>query len=252
MEGNTKPPFVKGSYQLRRGCFVLNNWTQTELDKLVTFAKVRGCSYIYAKEIGESGTPHIQGYINFGKRVSFNVLRKLSPRAHWEKCKGSEKQNVDYCRKDGDYETNIKIKLSAKELQAKIDKDILAGEYDNVQWREWQRGLLQRLRGVPDKRKIIWFWERTGNVGKSYLAKYIDIQYNAVLCEGKSADVNNQVVKFLEEYQRAPTIIIADIPRSSAKFINYGCIEKIKNGHCYSGMFYSLITLKKLLCVCEP
>lgn len=52
-------------------------------------------------EKGESGTPHIQGYIIFTRMYRLSQLKTLSPRAHWEKAKCADAAN--YCMKDGDY-----------------------------------------------------------------------------------------------------------------------------------------------------
>lgn len=59
---------------------------------------------IFGVEKGESGTEHLQGYIEFHKRRTLGGVRRLIPRAHWEIARGSPKQNVEYCSKDGDFE----------------------------------------------------------------------------------------------------------------------------------------------------
>ncbi len=58
---------------------------------------------VYGFEKGESGTPHLQGYVTFEKPIYFTAVSKLLPRAHIEVCKGSPKQARDYAIKDGDY-----------------------------------------------------------------------------------------------------------------------------------------------------
>lgn len=80
----------------RRWCFTLNNPVTTELafpDK-VKYA-------IYQLEQGESGTPHLQGYLEADTTVSLPWLKNsISPRAHWEPARGSQQSNVDYCSKE--------------------------------------------------------------------------------------------------------------------------------------------------------
>jgi len=58
------------------------------------------CEYrIQGYEIGEKGTPHIQGYVLLKKECRFTALKKIHPTAHWEKAKGSSYQNFLYCSK---------------------------------------------------------------------------------------------------------------------------------------------------------
>lgn len=86
----------------RGWCFTLNNpteWDNVDIDKLADES-----SYlIYGKETGESGTPHLQGFVYFSTLKSFNQLRDLLPRAHVEKQRGTLDAAIEYCKKDGDY-----------------------------------------------------------------------------------------------------------------------------------------------------
>lgn len=55
---------------------------------------------IWGDEIGESGTPHLQGYIEFFKRQRHRrVCRILGGRAHVERRHGTAEQAITYCRK---------------------------------------------------------------------------------------------------------------------------------------------------------
>jgi len=60
----------------------------------VTFA-------IYAPEIGLSGTPHFQGYVELDAPRQLTYLKNhISPTAHWEIRRGSKLQAVQYVLKD--------------------------------------------------------------------------------------------------------------------------------------------------------
>lgn len=61
--------------------------------------------FIVGKEVGEKGTPHLQGYINFGRlgRRSLLQVKKILPRAHWEVARGCDADSQKYCSKEGDF-----------------------------------------------------------------------------------------------------------------------------------------------------
>lgn len=82
--------------------FTLNNYTEEEEEKLI---QTQGHMYlIYGKEVGEKGTPHLQGFIYFKNQRSFNSVKKLlGTRYHIEKQMGTNQQAIDYCKKEGIY-----------------------------------------------------------------------------------------------------------------------------------------------------
>ena len=52
--------------------------------------------------MGEEGTPHLQGYLEFTKALDLKrVENLLGGRAHLEQAKGNQKQNIAYCEKEG-------------------------------------------------------------------------------------------------------------------------------------------------------
>ncbi len=56
---------------------------------------------ILGKEKGEDGTKHLQGYCVFKNRVRLSGVKKIWPRAHLEIRKGTPKEAMDYCKKEG-------------------------------------------------------------------------------------------------------------------------------------------------------
>ena len=81
----------------KRWCYTINNYTdEYPLDDI--------CDYhVYGREIGESGTPHLQGFIIFTQRKRLTQLHRLLPGGHYEVTKGSNLQAADYCKKGGDF-----------------------------------------------------------------------------------------------------------------------------------------------------
>jgi len=186
--------------------------------------------YIIGTEVGEQGTPHLQGYIEFKNAIAFTSLSKMNERIHWEVCRGSRVQNIEYCSKECVLWNTFPLSMK---------QNILNTEYSNLTWRPWQQEVLNLVQTKPDPRKIHWYWEPNGNSGKSYLIKYICIKHeHVIIATGKMTDVFNQINTYMiNNPGQAPTIILLDIPRSSQDFINYGCIEQIKNGCLYSGKY---------------
>lgn len=81
-------------------CFTLNNYTPENESEVQAI----DCKYLcYGREVGESGTRHLQGYIEFSSRKRLDTVRRLfGGRAHWEPRRGTAGQANDYCTKDGD------------------------------------------------------------------------------------------------------------------------------------------------------
>lgn len=117
--------------RLRNWCFTLNNY-----DGLVDLdlqGESRVEYYVYSEEIGESGTPHLQGYVEFSRAITVGALQRIIPGAHWEPRRGSQAQAIAYCKKEdethvaGPYEWGTpKAQGSRSDLVAIRDK-LIAG-----------------------------------------------------------------------------------------------------------------------------
>ena len=106
-----------------------------------------------------------------------------------------------------------------------------------VDLRPWQEALLERVTQPADDRTINWVYDPQGAAGKSTLAKVLCANHNAVLLAGKKDDM-------FHAYD-GEKIIIVDIPRSQKdEHINYGAIEKLKDGHYFSGKYESKQVLR--------
>ena len=71
----------------RNWVFTLNNYEDKDIERLANpYEQVK---YIaYGKEIGESGTPHLQGYIILWEPQRLSFFKKQIPRAHMEVMRG--------------------------------------------------------------------------------------------------------------------------------------------------------------------
>lgn len=194
-----------------RWCFTFNNYNDLEYKETVDFCKNSSKVYIVGKEIGENNTPHLQGYVSLVKKMRLTELKKINNKIHWEPCKGSENDNLEYCSKDGNYVTNKNIPKPLKLINPTY---------------QYQLDILSIITKEPDDRKIYWYWEPNGNTGKSSFTKYLCAKHNAVPIEGKK----NDILYCASQYES--DIYIFDFERSMEEYISYSAMEKIKNG-CY-------------------
>lgn len=225
--GNTSNPGPRS----RQWICTVNNWIDGDMSQLSRLS-TRSTHYIIGKEVGESGTPHLQCYFKFKNQTRFSTLKKAVPRAHWEKAKGSAQDNLKYCSKDGDFQTNIEKKWSLEEMKELVR----AREYANVTWKEWQQDVLDLIAQDSGTRTVFWIYEKEGNTGKSFLTKYLVLQNSAILTSGKSKDILYTVAKAVEA-GILPELVIFDVPRVSSEFISFQAIESIKNGCAHSGKY---------------
>ena len=161
--------------QCRNWCFTVNNWTEEDIAGL----QASGYTYmIYGREVGKNGTPHLQGYIEFGIGKRLTTMKNINGRAHWEPRKGTQEQAVKYCKKDNDFEEFGEMKTQGlrKDLDAVRQNALESGmrmvtSYYNAQQIRVAQIFLsfneEPRDWVPE---VIWLWGPTGT-GKSKLAR---------------------------------------------------------------------------------
>lgn len=128
--GNTKES------RSRNWAFTLNNYTELEIDAITRFSK---CKYLFQEETGESGTPHLQGTLQFKDAKTLSKLKKLLPRAHLEICQDL-KASLRYCCKEDsrtgeiysnfDYSKftqNTHVKMTVEEMNIARVQDVQRG-----------------------------------------------------------------------------------------------------------------------------
>lgn len=121
-----------------------------------------------------------------------------------------------------------------KETRLLTGKAQVLATYDNVVWKPFQKHILDLVDAEPDGRTLHWYHEPTGNIGKTYLMKYL-MASNRSYCPDvtKAADI-------FCAYNMEP-IVIFDIPRSRIDTMDhlYGIIEKFLNGVIFVGKYAS-------------
>lgn len=225
-------------------CFTLNNYTEDEYNNLAPMFLLLNCRYIYGKEVGESGTKHLQGFIESDKKFRpMESLGRLARSAlttgcrltsiHWEAMRGTREQAIKYCMKeDRNPITNFNL---LDEFEPYIP-DPLGG----IVLSQWQVDILEMIENpYADRRHIHWYWSEKGGVGKSSLKYHILMNYKRA-CEagGKGTDCKHLIAERKAKGQWTG-IVIFDLPREREEHLSYEAIEQIKNGSFFSGKYES-------------
>ena len=209
-------------------CLTLNNYTKEDIIILRECNSVS--KLVFQEEIGdECGTPHLQGFVEFTSRVRplNKIIFNVPP--HWEKKKGTIAQNVEYCSKEDTRKPGT-IPFSRGFVIPKSPRIISV-------LRDWQSEIVKEIVQEPDSRRISWYWETKGNMGKSALVRYLVYHHQALVCSGRATDMKYLIIKYKEKYGSYPSLIVFDVPRTQENFLSYQGIEEIKNG-CFCNTKY--------------
>ncbi len=206
-------------------CFTLNNYTSNDIKMFKDIPSSIVPKFIFQEETGETGTPHLQGYLRFTTKKRPKSVFDCN-RIHWEKCRNVTK-SIAYCQK-GDTRTG---EVFRRGIEAPFVQKIDAFYY-------WQEEILSLLKKEPDTRSLHWYWEPKGCAGKTTFQKYVYTHLDDVLIvSGKSADMKHAVVDFLLKNKCHPKIILCNIPRHSLNYVSYTGIEEVKDMFFHSGKY---------------
>lgn len=222
--GNTISPPVR-VVPSKKWVFTYNNYPLEMLETLETVFESFDIEYIYGQEVGDEGTPHLQGYIEAPIKIRPIEKLGLPKEIHWEKARGGRLSNIKYCSKDGKY-------VHSKAL--KPPRPLVL-----IEPRGWQLEVVELAKAEPDDRSIYWFWEVVGGVGKTALCKYLIAKHGAIVLGGKAADIKNGIVTYFNSEGRTPELVIVNYARSMEQFISYEGLENIKDMMFYSGKYES-------------
>lgn len=137
-----------------------------------------------------------------------------------------EERNFEHFCRYGKY-----FKDFHRRKKEKRELEISSEVYKKKELYPWQEEVLDLL-DKQDDRKVLWVWGKNGNVGKSYLARYIDVTRKTFYCSvSKKSDL-------AYAYQCEPYFVF-DVSRKALEFINYDSVESFKNGRIFSGKYES-------------
>lgn len=182
--------------------FTLNNYTDAE--RALLDGLVESSSHVaflsYGREVGESGTPHLQGHLELTTRMRVPQLKAiLGQRVHLEVRRGSFEQAQQYVEKDGVVSTfgervskgagkRTDLDELAEEIRGGAEKRVLAETYGK-EFIKYSKGIdnyydlfavakYQVCNGpwkwshnfLFDKSVILW---GAAGIGKTEYAKYL-------------------------------------------------------------------------------
>lgn len=223
--GNTITPSVKQISPAKRWCFTLNNPTEEERSSIVLKLEELSTLYIIGDEVGESGTPHLQGYVEFSKKIRPVVPIGITG-VHWEKVRGTRNDNITYCRKDG--------LIVAEKGVPPAPKAVVLIDPTYV----WERFLLGKLTLPIHDRHIYWFFSTEEHgVGKTSFCKYLIVKHNAIVLGGSTHNQMNAIVEYAKEHNGClPELVVVNHVKDQSK-VNYRGLETIKDMMFYSGKY---------------
>lgn len=197
---------------------------------------------VIGKEIGDNGTPHLQGFVYFNKQVSFVFMKKLFPRCHLEIAVGSDQQASDYCKKSdkdafekGSFKTNQGKRTDLESVALKIKAGVSMSEIveeNPLAFIYHGRGLLQYSLFVqqPYEHNDVrgeWFYGPPGS-GKSRFAR-----------EQNPKSFLKSQNKWFDGYLGQDTIILDDLDKLGGQTLGhylkiwtdrYSCTGETKGG----------------------
>lgn len=130
----------------RNWCFTVNNYTANQIEVIQGLT----CRYIiYGKEVGEQGTPHLQGYVSFAAGKTLSATRTCFPAGvHLTASLGSAEQNITYCSKENDTWSKGTPPVSNTRKG-----ELGAAVYDAA----WEAAKLGNLEAIPAQLRIRYY-----------------------------------------------------------------------------------------------
>lgn len=233
--GNLGPPNTKPQIARSRRWFGTVVNIKDDTKSLESLISLYFREWIYGKETAPStGMKHLHFFGRLKNERTWAVVKADLPWVSDLKMITGKTENdkfpIEYCRKEdrGGYVTNMP---KYKRVKSPLDGKVLY---------PYQQEVISLISNPIDDRKIYWYWEPTGNTGKSALVKHICLNYPGTLAVGGKAQDIKYAVQQLDE---KPTTILIDIPRAYRNDMAFGAIEEVKNGCFFSGKYESGMVL---------
>lgn len=209
-------------------CFTINNYTPAIIEGLKALYTCQGGYLIWGCEVAPTtGTPHLQCYYRAEKRKTDQWFRNqlnscCNCQPHVEKAKGTAKENIDYCSKDGQWEergTRPAGQGKRKDLD-ELGADVLAGaSYKDIamdnpgQFIRYHRGIKELIsttrfghRSSEKAPLCLWIYGRAGK-GKSRAIHDTGLPVYTKMANNKWWDCYQQeTIVLIDDYRPCPEL----------------------------------------------
>lgn len=204
----------------RGWCFTINNFTEGDIN-LCAILKDIAEYVVWGEEIGEQGTPHLQGFVLFKHPQHLKRLKTLLPRAHLEQQRGTAAQAADYCKKDGDFTEYGEYPATKKSLSDQYRECISlaeSGQLDTIKelypgiylrYLSTFRSMVVRCGDILDELQSEWWVGPTGTGKSRTLWELYPDHY------GKALN------KWWDGYNGEETVAIEELNPESAKYLGH-------------------------------
>lgn len=264
-----------------RWCFTINNPTDDDHQSVADLFDNRDLvKYgIVGREVGESGTPHLQCFVIFNRNKRFNALRRLLPRAHFELTRGNSQQAADYCKKDGDFDehgtfpgrqghradldaliqwgdefetdngrppTSPEVARSQPQAYLKYPRIVRLfnaranpPEIRQGEPNEWQGELAAELDEPANDRSIVFYVDPDGGKGKTWFQQWY-LTKHPDRAQVLSVGKRDDLAFSIDESKQ---VFFFNIPRGGMEFLQYVILESIKDQMIYSPKYTSRLKI---------
>lgn len=213
---------------------------------------------------------HWQVYFETVDKVRPSAARKsiAGGKCHIEPCHKGQKANIEYCKKDGEYEergepkkqgervdlkkvaallkSGMSLREVAEECPTEFFKygrgirewsalvDEVKMEKPEIVLKKWQKAVIELIERGFKKRQIIWIWSKESGTGKSTFQDYLFAEYGRRVCKG-----NWSWKHFLNGYKKEEDIITFNLERDVELHKTHTAVlEKVSDGTVHRGEMY--------------
>lgn len=262
--------------------FTINNYNDEHESLLAAEGERDDVAYlIYGKEVGSSGTPHLQGHVSYRKQLRFSkVKERLPDGAHLEVVRLLQ-SHIEYCKKDGNYSefgTPPKLGNDARSA-SRVELDefratVASGVFESPDLREkhpnvmaryphFARSVVRDLFPKPEKlpASSLRPWQQRvvelldAPVDPRRIFFVVDERGNSGKTYlGRFLLGNYEKVQVLRAgkvadmaliYSVTTKILVVDVPRQKVDTLQYNFLEQVKDGMLLSGKYESQMKIFK-------